>query len=763
MVFKEGLRFVTGRGRYIDDVVREYKDVYHVRILRSNYAHAKINSIDTTDAEKLPGVIKVITFKDVKPFLDPFPLSLDTNVEYYPLAKNKVVYYGEPIAVVVAKDEYIAEDAKELIQVDYQPLKPIVSIEDAIKSSPIHEGLGSNIVLNKILIYGKFEEVMKKVEITVESKIKFPRYSSSPLETYEVFSRFNGDEYEIYSNFQGPFSIHYILTKALKSRVILRGPRDIGGSFGIKSAIYPYLALIAVTSRIVNKPVKWVETRSEHIIASSTGAERESRVRIYGNKQGKIYAIEMEMVDNLGAYPRPPEPGNLLRTHGNISGAYDIEALKINYKAVLTNTLPTGLNRGYGGPHLYLALESAVDDFANEIGMDPIDVRLKNVIKQEEYETLTGGRYYGFSCYKVLSKMREIYKGLVERSMRYKNRGVGVSLIIEPSGTNVGYLDLAREGKEYLPKSSAQDIVIVQIDPYGKVNVIVNGTNEGQGHETAISQIVARRLGINENDIDVIYSVDTSRPWVISSGTYSSRFTPIIIKALEDALSKLEDTILSYASELLGIQKSQLRIENGRVVTISGDKSMSLKSIIGTFYWNPAKLKGFESGLVAVGYYQSPLANELTENKINSSISYGCLGHIVELEIDEETRLPKVLDYYIIHDSGKILNEQLAKGQLLGSTFHGVEVALYASLDYSEDGIPISQTFADYGVMSIVEGLRDVKIINIESNPNHITGLGEGGTMAAPPAIVNAIKRILRVKDVSLPLYNYMVNTYTTT
>jgi CO/xanthine dehydrogenase Mo-binding subunit len=756
MVFKEGLRFVKGNGSYIDDVItKEYKNYFYASIVRSSYAHAKIKSIDVKDAEKLSGVIKVITFNDLKDFLDPFPLSLDLNLEYYPIARDKVVYYGEPVAVIIARDEYIAEDAKELVQIDYEPLKPVISIKDALDSPPIHSNLKSNIILNKTFILGKYEDALRKSSIAIEEKIKFPRYSCTPLETYEVFAKYNGEEYEIFSNFQGPYTIHYLLTKALKSKVIIRGPRDIGGSFGIKSAIYPYMALIAAASRVVNKPLKWIETRHEHLIASSAGAERESIIRIYGDKQGKIYAMEMDLTDNLGAYPRPPEPGNLLRNHGNLTGAYDIEGLKVTYRAVLTNTIPTGLNRGYGGPHLYLALESAIDSFAREIGMDPLEVRLKNVIRNQNYETLTGGKYYGFSCYNVLKRMKEIYDKLYEEvneeRKKGKKVGLGISLIVEPSGTNIGYLDLARESKDYLPKSAAQDIVIVQIDPYAKVKVLVNGTNEGQAHETVISEIVSNRLGISPEDVEVIYNVDTSRPWTISSGSYSSRFTPIIIPALNNALDQLENKLLTAASELLGVQKTDLKIEKGRIRTISGDKSISLRHLVGTLYWDPTKLKGIEGGLSAIGYYQSPYADDLNNGKINSSIAYGCMGHIVEIEL-EETNLPRILKYYVIHDSGKILNENVARGQIIGSTFHGIEVSLYASLEYDENGTPIYQTFAEYCVMSAMES-PNIEIEHIQSSDEYSAGLGEGGTMAAPPAIINAIRSIIGKSIQRIPLY----------
>ncbi|MBB5253728.1 CO/xanthine dehydrogenase Mo-binding subunit [Sulfurisphaera ohwakuensis] len=759
MIFKEGFRFVKGEGSYIDDVLtKEIKGYFSVSIVRSPYAHAKIIRINKEEAEKLDGVIKVITYNDLKNLLDPFPLSLDINLEYYPIARDKTVYYGEPVAVIVAKDDYIAEDAKELLQVDYEPLDAIISISDAISKPPIHPNLKSNIVLDKTFIYGKYMDEIKKANVVIEEKIKFPRYTSSPLETYEVYAKYNGEEYEIFSNFQGPFTIHYLLSKALKSKVVIRGPRDIGGSFGIKSAIYPYMALVAASSRLVNRPLKWIETRNEHLTSSSVGAERESIIRIYGDKEGKIHAIDMELTDNLGAYPRPPEPGNLLRNHGNLTGPYDIQALKLTYRAVLTNTVPTGLNRGYGGPHLYLALESAIDEFAREIGMDPIEVRMRNVIKTIQYETVTGGRYYGFSCYNVLKRMKELYDKLKvevnEERKRGKRVAIGTSLVVEPSGTNIGYLDLARESKDYLPKSSAQDMVIVQIDPYSKVKVTVNGTNEGQGHETVISEIVSKRLGVSPEDIEVIYNVDTTRPWVISSGSYSSRFTPIVLPALNNALDQLENKLKDMASEILGVQKSELKIQNGRISTVSGDKSISLRHLVGTFYWDPVKLKGIEGSLTAVGYFQSPYADNIKEGKINSSISYGCMGHIVEIEIDE-TNIPKILKYYVIHDAGKIINENFAKGQIIGSTFHGIEVALYASIEYNDEGIPLTQTFSDYGVMTAIES-PNIEVEHIESNSDYFSGLGEGGTMAAPPAILNAVKSIINVKEI--PIFTVLTN-----
>ncbi|AHC52091.1 aldehyde oxidase [Sulfolobus acidocaldarius SUSAZ] len=748
-MFKEGLRFVKGEGSYIDDmIIKEYKNHLYVSILRSPYAHALIKKIDYSDASRAG--VKVITFKDLMNFLSPFPLSLDTKVEYYPIARDKAVYYGEPVALVIAKDQYEAEDAKELIQVDYEPIRPVVTIEDSLKSEPIHPQVKSNIVLNKTFTFGDFQYESEKSEVVVENKLKFPRYSCSPLETYEVFARYDGDKYEIYSNFQGPYSIHYLLTKALRADILLKGPRDIGGSFGIKSAIYPYMALIASASRVIGRPLLWRETRSEHVIASSAGAERESVVKVYGNRSGKINAIEIKAIDNLGAYPRPPEPGNLLRNHGNLTGAYDIKSMKVNYMAVLTNTIPTGLNRGYGAPHLYTAIETTIDMFADEIKMDPLDVRMKNVIKDEYYETASGGKYRSFSCYKVLRRMKEVYDEFsadaeMERA-KGKRIGVGVSLIIEPSGTNIGYLDLARESSDFLPKSSAQDVVMVYIDLYGKVKVFVNGSNEGQGHETIISEQVSRRLGVKPQDVDVIYRTDTERPWAVSSGTYSSRFAPIVMEALNRALESLEDKLLLAASELLGVQKSSLKIKEGKVTTVTEDKSISLRQLVGIFHWDPIKLRNTEQGLVAVGHFQSPYANDLKEGKINSSISYGCMGQVVEVEIGE-TEMPSIRRAYVIHDAGKILNEKIAEGQIVGASFQGVEVSLFSSLEYNEDGIPVSQNFSDYLVLTAMES-PNIEVQHITSDPNHVAGLGEGGIISMPPAIINALRKVIKISTI---------------
>jgi 2-furoyl-CoA dehydrogenase large subunit len=762
---KESLNFLKGYGEYIDDVVpKGVNNCSCASIVRSPYSHAQIVEIDPTDALRRSGVRAVFTFNDFKNILNPFPLALESDIKYYPIASQKVLFCGEPVAVVIADDDYTAEDAKELVRVEYNPNNPVLTIEDSLRELPIFGEADSNVVMNRTFTFGNFDDLASRAEVVVEDSVHFPRYTCAPLETCEVFAEFNENGYNIFSNFQGPYTIHYLLSKALGAPIRLLGPRNIGGSFGIKTALYPYMALIAASSRLVGRPIKWNESRTEHFLACSTGAERISQTKLYGNRNGKIYAVLFDFIDNLGAYPRPPEPANLLRTHGNLTGAYKIEGIKVTYRAVVTNTIPTGLNRGFGGPHLYLALESAVNSFAKEIKMDQLHLRIRNAIDHAPYRTPSGGRYEWLNCISVLKKLENVskYNELNEFVQKIRNEGgkigIGISLIIEPSGTNIGYLDLARK-HDHLPKSAAQEVVLVSIDPYGKITVTINGTNEGQSHETVIAQVVADELGTNIDDIDVRYRVDTHYPWTPSSGSYSSRFSPIILSALANALNALKYKLTTAASKLLGVDATDAIFVNGEI-RING-KKISLKKIAGVFHWNPLEL-GEVGGLVTVGFYQSPSADRATEGKINSSVAYGSMAHLAVVQVDEDYKL-RILKYYVVHDSGKILNPLLLNAQITGATFHGIEVSTSASLKYNDDGNLLTGSFLDYEVLTSMES-PDIEIYSVEnetSRPTTSAGAGEGGTMAAPAAIMNAVRDATAFRLEALPLTADLLSSIT--
>src|SRR6266404_182576 len=312
--------------------------------------------------------------------LEPFPGGVPAPIEYYPVALDKVRFVGEPVVVVVADSRYIAEDAAELVHVEYDPLPAVIGVEAAIQpeSAVLHENVGSNIANHRIFSYGEWEQPLKDAPHIISARFEFPKTNATPIETYGVIANYapGTNEYTVWANFHGPFTLHTVMAQALKigtQQLRLCVPADIGGSYGIKSAVYPYITLIAVASKLAGCPVRWLEDRIEHLKASSSGTDRVSYITGALDENGRVLTLKLTQYDDVGAYIRAPEPATLYRTHGDTTGAYDIPALYMYNYAIMTNRLPTGLIRGYGGPQLYFTLERFMDVAAHHLGIDPAE------------------------------------------------------------------------------------------------------------------------------------------------------------------------------------------------------------------------------------------------------------------------------------------------------------------------------------------------------------------------------------------------------
>ncbi|MBP1357572.1 MAG: xanthine dehydrogenase family protein molybdopterin-binding subunit, partial [Sulfolobus sp.] len=370
----EGLRAVKGSGEYISDVPNPPGTLFMV-IYRSYLAHGKIKRIDVSDVFNHGG-IAYTSQELLKVIKNPFPLAVSAKISYYPIAKEKVRFVGEPVAIVLAKDLYKAIDLLDYISVDIDPLPPVVTIKDALEGkSLVHEELGSNVVVHRKMKFGNVEEAFKSADISIRNDFKVARHSAMPLEGYGVLA-YMTDTLNIVANIQGPLLQVYFISRALgipETQIKITTPKDIGGSFGIKYSLYPYVTLASAASILSGHPVRWIESRTESFIGSSSSAEREGYVEIASDKEGKIKGIRYVFYEDVGAYPRPPEPGALFRVHGNLNGAYDVRNIEANYTVVLTNKAPTGLNRGYGAPQFYFALETSIDKLAEELKIDPLE------------------------------------------------------------------------------------------------------------------------------------------------------------------------------------------------------------------------------------------------------------------------------------------------------------------------------------------------------------------------------------------------------
>lgn len=776
----EDERLLRGAGRFIDDLT-PFPGCKVAAILRSPYAHATIKAIDVQDALQVSGVIGVITGADIKREMRPFPVSVPAPVEYYPMAIEKVRFVGEPVAVVVAESRALAEDAAELLQVEYEPLPAVMDVEAAVQSnSPLlHKQVGSNAVSHRSFSYGEWERFMREAPHIIKSRFEFPKTTATPIETYGVIADYapgTGD-YTVWANFHGPFTLHTVMAQALKispHQLRLLVPADIGGSYGIKSATYPYIALMAVTTKLLGCPVRWCEDRLEHLQASSSGTARVTYLTGALDEQGRVLALKLVQYDDVGAYIRAPEPATLYRVHGDMTGAYDIPSLFMDNYAVVTNRMPTGLIRGYGGPQLYFALERFMDIAAHRLNIDPVEIRRRNLIRSEQFpfHTLTGGIYDSGNYEAVLAQALEMSGYEQFRSEQRQQRasrssssspriGIGIAAVVEPSGSNMGYVSVAfpaEERAKQLPKSGCTAAATVAIDALGGITVRIDSTPEGQGHETVVQQIVADVLAVEPRSVRVIAEMDTATsPWSIASGSYSSRFAPTGSSAVYTAAQRVKHKLLCLAAQQLHVLESELSLLHGRIYHGERDTKLSLRRLAGLTHWNPAQLPtGIQPGVFETCYYSiDAVAPPNERDQVNSSATYGFLIDVVKVAIDPQTAEITILDYVTVHDAGRLLNPLLANGQILGGLAHGLGIALFEELRYDENGQLLNGTFADYLCPTIAE-MPTPRIAHLETisplTPLGAKGLGEGNTMSAGAALANAVADALGVEPHALPL-----------
>ena len=734
---------LRGGGRFIDDL-DPVANARHAAVLRSPYAHARIAKVDPTRALELPGVVGVLTGADVAELSRPFPAGIDSPIPHFAAAHDTTRYVGEPVAVVVARDRYLAEDALELIEVEYDPLAPILDVEIAVETEAC--------VSDRSFSYGDVDSTLAAADLVVRERFRFPRWSCTPLECYGVVCDWNEAEGSLtaWANFQGPFTLHSVAAGALGlagSKLRLITPPDSGGSFGIKSAVFAYVVLMGLASRKLGVPVRWVEDRLEHLAASSSSSGRVTHVDAGFTSDGELLALRYDAIEDVGAYVRAPEPATLYRMHGSLAGAYRVQNVAARNRVVLTNTMPSGLNRGFGGPQLYLALERTMTIAANRLGLDPAELRRRNLIGRDEFPYRTpSGALYDSGDYQGCLDDALGLAGYEERraevrAARADGRllGVGIACVVEPSISNMGYITLAEPAETRgLPKSGNTEGCTISISALGGITVRTATTPQGQGHRTVIAQVVADRLGVEPGGVDVLTDVDTATsPWTIASGNYSSRFSGVGVGAVAVAAERLAEKIATIRTHL-------------------GDDSASLRRIAGTVHWNPEALPaGMEPGLTTTAYYAAPnLLPPDADDHMASSAAHGFVCDVAAVEVDRETGEVSVLDYVTVHDAGRLLNPLLAEGQVRGGLAHGAAAALLERHVYDDDGNLLTGSFVDY-LAATAPDLPTPTIGHRESPspflPLGAKGLGEGTTMSVPAAIANAVADALGRDDVEPP------------
>lgn len=771
----EDAALLTGRGRFIDDLGSR-PGTLHAAILRSPRAHARIKGIKLDAARALPGVAAVLTGADVVELSASLVVGVKAPIECWPIAVDRVRYVGEPVAVVVASSRYVAEDALDLIEVEYEAMPAIVDPEVALDPAQptLHEGLGSNLASDRRFRYGNPEQAFAQAARSVSVTIRYPRNSCTPMETYGLIAEYDPSEdaFDVLANFMGPFSLHSVMARALKvpgNRLRLRTPPDSGGSFGVKQGVFPYIVLMGVAARVTGRPVKWIEDRLEHLAASVSATNRVTTLKAAVDTDGRISALDWDQLEDVGAHIRAPEPATLYRMHGNLTGAYDIRHVSVRNRVVLTNKTPTGLNRGFGGPQVYYALERLMQRIAIELKLDPVAVIRRNLIPSGRfpYRTATGAQ---LDSGDYVRAFEEALKDGGFDALREKQRqaradgklyGIGLTAAVEPSVSNMGYITTLltpEERRKAGPKNGAQATATIALDPLGGVSVHVASVPQGQGHRTVLSQIVADAFGLKPSDIRVTAELDTARDaWSIASGNYSSRFAAATAGVTRLAADKLKAKLARTAASQLNVTPDEIEFVGGKLRARGNpENALSFSRMAAGSHWSPGLVPEDQHALRETAYWTPPELTAPNEaDEINSSLCHGFIFDFCGVEVDGVTGAVRIDKYVTMHDCGRILHPAMVEGQVNGAFAHAVGAALYEEFAYSEDGSFLTGTFADYLVPTTMEVPAPV-ILHIESpspfTPLGSKGVGEGNCMSTPVCLANAVADALGIDAINLPL-----------
>ncbi|MGA7969636.1 MAG: xanthine dehydrogenase family protein molybdopterin-binding subunit [Terriglobales bacterium] len=757
---KEEDRLLRGRGKFTDDI--KLREMLYLCFVRSPYAHARIVSIDTSAAEALRGVICAITGKEVagqtQPFIEIGPEHVQ-KIRDFPIAVDKVRYQGEPVAAVVAESAALAEDAAELVAVEYDPLEPVIDAEQALTDlSILHEEAGTNRVWNGMWEFGDVEKAFKEAAYVVEiDRMHFHRFSSTPLENNVVIAEWNAKDDHIYYWCNNSFPSFAIQFLAAHLNVHIDKIRvqtfDIGGSFGIKITSYPQMAVCALASKKSGgRPIKWVETRTEHMVSSAHGNERTFRdTRVALDKDGVITAIDSRHIDDCGAYPRY-EPLGCVIWSQVFCGVYRFRNARIDFWQAVTNKCPVGPNRGYSRMQHLWFLERLVDICAHELGIAPDEMRLRNYILPQEFPyTTPNGCVYDSGNY---SKMLEVAKELIGWEDWQKRRadarqegrmiGIGIGTTLDSGTNNFGQSQIVNP---YAPFSGNSQGANCKLDIYGEVVVAVGSCPQGQGHETTAAQVVADVLNIHPDLITVRTGFDTERNVHTGfSGTYASQFAVSGLSAVHGAAQKLKAEMTRLAAFSLETSEDDLEFGTGQqgpeVKAKSTGKSINYWGLANIVNVNSAVLppEMFEVTLNCRYVWRAPFKVPDKQAKYgNLTLTYASQLHIAVIEVDRETFVPEILDYVAVDDCGTVINPPIVEGQVYGATAHGIGAALMERCVYDAVGNMMTSTFSDYTPITAMN-IPKIKYGHTTTPSPHsysgAKGMGEGG--AAPIHTISA-------------------------
>ena len=752
---REDPRLITGQATYVDDI--KLIGMLHMTVLRSPYGHARITSIKTQAARNHPGVVAVYTAEDLKGKVGNMSVGvlLPPHIEKGmgrrgPLAEGKVRFYGDPVAVVIAQDPYIAHDALELIDVDYEPLPAAIDVEQAMQpDAPVlYEEFGTNLAFSQHPPTDEIDKVFAQTVaeggIVVKARLVNQRLIPAPMETRGVVAEFRKADktMTMWSSTQLPHVLRNYLAEQLgllqyQLRVIAP---EVGGGFGCKQDIYPEEALVAFAAMQTGYPVKWIEGRNESFTSTIHGRGQVDYIEVAATRDGKVTGLKVHVISDLGSYLQFfTDIIALALTLPMVDGCYDIPHTYTALDLVFTNKTPTDAYRGAGRPEATYLIEHAMNLVARELGKDPAEVRLTNFIQPESFpHKLSAGPTYDSGAYataleKAMALIDYEHLRAEQAQRRAEGKLLGIGLCT--------YVEICGLGPKGSTPFGAFESARVRVEQTGTVMVYTGISPHGQGSETTFAQIVADEYGIPIEKVVILHGDTDSTPE--GRGTYASRSTAVGGPALFTALQRLKEKMKSIAAGLLEASAADVTLEEGKFfVTGSPQKSVAFDEVALTANTSNLLAKGIEPGLETTAFFEAE----------NFTFPFGT--HICTVEIDKDTGEVEITRYVAVDDCGRQLNPMIVAGQVHGGIAQGIGQALCEGVVYGEDGQLLTASFMDYALplssaLPVFE--LDHTMTPTTVNPLGVKGVGEAGTIGSTPAVAAAVADALGVAHVEMP------------
>ncbi len=738
---KEDPRLLRGTGVYTHDV--SLPGMMHLAAVRSPHAHARVRRIDCAGAKAMPGVRELLTGEDIAGRISPFQLvhSIpDQKAHSYDvLPRDKVHYVGQVVAVVVAEDRYLAEDAADAVQVEYEPLPPVMDVEEAMRpgAPELYDGWGDNRMLELQVGPAEAEKAFAEADLVIENTFRIGRQAAVPMEGRAIVASYDphAERLTIWYSTQAPNPFRTMLAEmlGLDEHQIRILTKDVGGGFGVKLHYYPEEVLTCYVALHGRRPVKFVEDRREHFLSTVHARQQTIRLKAGFRRDGSICALRSHVLSDQGAHLHTKGASPSFLTARIFPGPYRVQAHRSTVTGIATNKVPSGAYRGFGQPQAVFAMERTIDVAARRLGLDANAMREKNFIPPEAFPYRTASNFlydsgnYPEAMQRVL-KSDTYHRLLAERDRRRgegRFSGVGLAIYVELTGMGPSKI-LSSVGIN----QGGYETGALRIDPSGRITAATGMINNGQGHETIMAQICADVLGVTPDDVTVIQGDTDICPYSMY-GTASSRGAPMGGGSMYLAAGAMREKLVAIAAHALESAPDDIVLED-RTAYVRGTPSrrLTLKDLAGLAYQGGRLPEGMEPGLEVKRVFDPP----------TWSFSYGI--HVAGVDVDVETGSLHILQYHILHDCGTVINPLIVDGQLVGGLAQGLGGAVMEELVYGLDGQLLTATLMDYLIPTASE-MPPVSLEHMETRspftPGGMKGMAEGSLVASPACVANAL------------------------